>query len=157
MLLRILILLTIVLCLSDTAVHAADELPRFVSLRSDEVNVRAGPGKRYAIQWVYHREGFPVEIVQEFDHWRKIRDAEGSIGWIHKHMLSGTRMALVMEEARALRRSPDAEAAALLMAEPGVVGTVMECEADWCRLQVESRKGWMRKAHLWGVYDEEEF
>ncbi len=132
-------------------------LPRFASLRSDEVNVRAGPGQRYAIKWIYRRDGLPVEIMQEFDDWREVRDFEGATGWVHKQMLSPARTAVVMNEPHPLRRSPDKDAPALLMAEPGVVGRLMECARAWCRLQIASRKGWMPREHLWGMYDEEEF
>ena len=146
------------LCCTATYAKDSSPLPRFASLRSDEVNVRIGPGKRYAISWVYHREGFPVEIIQEFDHWRKIRDFEGDTGWIYKNMLSsGKRAALVIDKPHPLRRSPDNDSPALLIAEPGVIGQLIECVSTWCRLQINSRKGWMPKAHLWGVYDDEEF
>lgn len=151
------IFLATLLCCGAGDVMAGEHLPRFAALRSDEVNVRSGPGKRYAIQWVYRREGFPVEIVQEFDQWYEIRDFEGAAGWVHKHMLSGERTALVLDTPRPLRRMPDEASPPLLLAEPGVTGHLLECAQAWCRLQISSRKGWMPKAHLWGVYDEEEF
>jgi SH3-like domain-containing protein len=132
-------------------------LPRFVSLKSDEINVRVGPGTRYPISWVFKKENYPVEIIQEFDQWREIRDHEGAIGWVNKGMLQGKRMVLVTGDVRTMRRAPEQNAAAILRAEPGVMGQLIECQKDWCRVQIDSRKGWLPKAHIWGVYPKEEF
>jgi SH3-like domain-containing protein len=128
-------------------------IPRFVSLKAEEVNVRTGPGTRYPIQWIYRRQGMPVEVVEEFDYWRKIRDIEGTSGWVHKSMLDGRRHALVKgKEARTVRLAPEAAAKPLLKVEPMVTARLVECTKDWCRLQISGRKGWMEKKHLWGVY-----
>lgn len=132
-------------------------IPRFVSLRSEEVNVRTGPGERYPISWVYRREGLPVEIIEEFDHWRKVRDYEGSEGWIHKSMLEGTRVALITNKTRTLYYSPDDSSPPLMRAQPLVTGKLIACTQDWCRLQIEGRKGWIKKTQIWGVYKQEEF
>ena len=152
------------LCLSGAGARAGDDqdvgglpVPRFVSLRSNEVNMRVGPGARYSINWVYHREDLPVEIVQEFDQWREIRDSEGTLGWVHKQMVQGKRTAVIMGKLGTLRRSPDEHAGAVLRAEPGVIGKLLECEKEWCRVQIAARKGWIEKAHIWGVYAKEEF
>jgi SH3-like domain-containing protein len=132
-------------------------VPRFVSLRSGDVNMRAGPGTRYIINWVYKREGLPVEIIEEFDQWRQIRDSEGTVGWVHKQMLQGKRTAVIVRGIGVLRRTPEDHAGAILRAEPGVTGRLLECERDWCRMQISGRKGWIDKAHIWGVYPKEEF
>lgn len=132
-------------------------LPRFVSLRSNEVNMRVGPGTRYPINWVYHREGLPVEIIQESDQWREIRDAEGTTGWVHKQMLQGKRTAVITGKIAVLRRTPDSKASPALRAEPGVIGKLITCEKEWCRLQIASRKGWVPKTSIFGAYKKEEF
>jgi SH3-like domain-containing protein len=157
------LLLTLSLLFAPFA-YAQDEedanglpVPRFVSLRSDEVNMRVGPGARYNINWVYKREGLPVEIIEEFDQWRQIRDSEGTVGWVHKQMLQGKRMAVITHGVGALRRAPEERSGAILRAEPGVIGRLMECEKDWCRMQIAGRKGWIEKTHIWGVYPKEEF
>jgi SH3-like domain-containing protein len=150
-------------CFAAPAFAAREEetaklpLPRFVSLRSAEVNMRVGPGTRYSISWVYRREGLPVEVTQEFDQWRQIRDAEGATGWVHKQMLQGKRTAVVVGKVAVLRRSPEANANPALRAEPGVIGRVLACEKEWCRLQIEGRKAWIEKKHIFGVYKKEEF
>ncbi len=96
-------------------------LPRFASLDSSEVNLRAGPGKDYPILWVYQRKGLPVEIIQEFDTWRRIRDRDGTVGWVQQNLLSGKRGALVIDEARTLRTDPTGGAKAVAILQPGVV------------------------------------
>lgn len=152
------------LLLMSNAVHAEDEqdvsglpVPRFVSLRSGDVNMRVGPGTRYSINWVYKREGLPVEIIQEFDQWREIRDSEGTVGWVHKQMLQGKRTAIVVGGIGVLRRNPEEHGGPLLRMEAGVTGRLLECEKDWCRMQIAGRKGWIQKSHIWGAYSKEEF
>ena len=106
-------LLAVLLAIAAGPAAADDRLPvpRFVTLKGDEVNVRAGPGRRYPINWVFLRRSMPVEVVAEFDTWRKIRDFEGIEGWVHQSLLSGRRGALILGDGlRDLRRSPDPEA-----------------------------------------------
>ncbi len=76
-------------------------MPRFVSLKSDKVNVRAGPTKDHDVTWVYTRSGLPVEITAEFENWRRIRDWEGAEGWVYHSLLSGRRTALVAPSRKA--------------------------------------------------------
>lgn len=133
-------------------------IPRFVSLKNAETNVRTGPGQRYPIAWVYRREDMPVEVIEEFDLWRKIRDVEGTTGWVHKAMLDGKRNALLKsKEAHSIRLAPEAKAKAILKAEPMVIVRLVECDKEWCRVQISGRKGWIEKKYLWGVYKEEVF
>lgn len=161
------LLLTLALMLLAAPAMAAPEpsilnpsgqpIPRFVSLKYDEINVRVGPGKRYPISWVYHRQHWPVEVIEEFAHWRKIRDFEGASGWVHKGALDGTRTALVMDKPQNLYAGPDATSGTVMRAAPMVSGILKECIPDWCRLEIQGRKGWIRKADIWGVTREEVF
>ncbi len=132
-------------------------LPRFVSLRASEVNVRTGPGVRYPVDWVFHRHGLPVEIVAEFDTWRKIRDAEGTEGWVHQSLLSGKRTVQIIGKTRSLRRKPSGDAKPVATAEANVVGKLLACpeKSDWCRLRLGAFEGWMRRNAFWGVYPDE--
>jgi SH3-like domain-containing protein len=127
-------------------------LPRFVSLRAAEVNLRTGPGVRYPIDWVYHRRGLPVEVIDEFETWRRIRDHEGTTGWVHQSMLDGRRSILVNREASLLRRRPGPDAPAVALLEPGVIARVEGCEGAWCRVTVERHAGWLRRAQVYGLY-----
>lgn len=118
--------------------------------------MRKGPGTRYPIEWVYRRDRLPVEIIEEFDHWRQIRDADGSIGWLHKTMLSGERTVLIKGNSPvALREDPQEDAEVVARLEAGVIAPLLECEKDWCRLEVKQHKGWLPKKLLYGVYDKE--
>lgn len=132
-------------------------VPRFVSLKSDFINVRVGPGKRYPIRWIYTRKHYPVEIIEEFAHWRKIRDANGDGGWIHKSLISSMRTAIVMDKAHYLYSRPNATSAPVLRASAGVIGALLSCNSDWCLMQIKDYDGWIRKTDIWGVTREEVF
>ena len=132
-------------------------IPRFVSLKSDKVFVRTGPALRYPIKWVFIKEGLPVEIVQEFDTWRKIRDLDGEEGWVHQSLISGTRNALVIrEKGGVLVRKPTFGARVLAMLEPKVIVSLGQCSGAWCAVEAGDYKGWMTRKSLWGVYQDEE-
>ena len=145
---------------SETIVDAAEiegklPVPRFVSLHADKVNLRTGPGRRYPIEWILTRKDLPVEIVAEFDHWRRIRDYEGTEGWVHERMLEGKRDVVVTGGIRALRRQPDGNSATVARAEPGVVARLLECQGPWCRIDAGSATGWIRRNEIWGVLPNE--
>ncbi len=129
-------------------------LPRFVSLRADEVNMRIGPGVRYPVDWVYKRQNLPVEIIAEFGTWRKIRDGQGTQGWVHQSMLSGRRTLLITGQVRTIRAKPDTASPPIARAEPGVVGELLQCDdgAGWCKVKVGGHEGWLRRAEFWGAY-----
>lgn len=131
-------------------------LPRFVSLRAAEVNLRAGPGTRYPIDWVYRRSGMPVEIIDEFDTWRRIRDWQGTEGWIHQSMVQGRRSVLITGQLRTLRRKPEAEAPGVAQLEAGVVGTLEGCRGDWCEIAAGGYSGWLPRNTFYGLYPGEE-
>ena len=157
-------------------------VPRFVSIKSGQANVRVGPGRDYRVDWVYTRPGLPVEVVAEFDNWRRIRDAEGTEGWIFGALLSGRRTAIAAPwlsnvEAGAapdgtpasaatsavltLRRGPSGDSRPVASIEPGVVGSIEDCDGDWCRFEPLSAKGevagYLRQIELFGAYPGERF
>lgn len=130
-------------------------IPRYVTLRAREVNVRAGPGVRYPIDWVYQRENLPVEVIAEFDTWRKIRDPDGVEGWVHQQMLSGRRTVVVIGGDRLLRRKPEPGAPPVARLETGVIGWLDGCRRDWCEIEVAGLDGWIERSHIWGVRADE--
>jgi SH3-like domain-containing protein len=130
-------------------------LPRYVSLRSDEVNLRTGPGVRYPVDWVLQRKHMPVEILAEYENWRKIRDWQGTEGWVHQSMLSGRRYAIVTGDIRALHRQAEPNSPAVARLEPGVVAQIMECKDQWCRVDANGFKGWLTRSEFWGAYPNE--
>src|SRR5271167_358469 len=106
---------------SAAEAEPGERLPRFVSLRSDQVNLRVGPGENYPIQWVLTRKEMPVEIIKEFEHWRMIHDWQGTEGWVHERMLTGKRAVVIKGGVRTLHRQPDPASPAVARAQPGVI------------------------------------
>ncbi|MDB5525251.1 MAG: hypothetical protein JWM58_3014 [Rhizobium sp.] len=139
-------------------------LPRFVSLKAKKINLRVGPGKDYAVSWLYMKSGLPVEIIQEYDNWRRIRDAEGAEGWVFHSMLSGDRSAIaapwmktkgdVFVNMRADARDTGSVVARL---EPGVVIKLDECNGEWCHAEAKGADGWINQGEIWGAYPGEAF
>ena len=132
-------------------------LPRFAALRTDDVNMRTGPGTRYPIDWVYKRRDLPVLIEREFEVWRLVRDAEGIKGWVHGATLVGRRTAVVAEtptHAEAVLRNDGKDTATpVARLKPGVILRLRSCEAtsDWCQAQIGDYRGWIRRADIWGL------
>lgn len=128
------------------------DVPRFVSLRADEVNLRTGPGLRYPIEWVYKRQDLPVEVIDEFEAWRRIRDWDGTVGWVHGAMLQSKRTVRVIgSDARLLRAGPDGGSDGVALVQPGVIGELDRCEGEWCRLAVADYVGWLPRAAIYGA------
>lgn len=136
---------------SDGVKRTGLPLPRFASLRAGKVNLRAGPGVRYPVEWVYQRRGLPVMITAEFDAWRKIRDWRGTVGWVHRSMLSGKRAVIVTAREVVLRRKPQEAAPAVARAASGVIARVLSCDKTWCRIEAGGLRGWARRSQLWGT------
>jgi SH3-like domain-containing protein len=133
------------------------KVPRFVSLDADKVNLRTGPGQRYPIDWVLTRRDMPVEIIAQFENWRRIRQWDGTIGWVQQNLLTGKRHCIVAKgDTKPVHSQPDPASALVARAEPGVIGRLTECRAAWCRIETQSVSGWMRRADLWGVYPDEQ-
>jgi SH3-like domain-containing protein len=128
-------------------------LPRWASLRSDEVNLRRGPGTRYPIDWEYHRRDLPVQIEREFEEWRLVQDQDGVKGWVHEATLSDRRGFIVTGTERVLRDDASDTGAAVALLKPGVVGRIRRCEANsaWCEVQVTDYRGWLKRDEFWGT------
>jgi SH3-like domain-containing protein len=130
-------------------------VPRFASLRAKEVNVHVGPGTQYPIEWKLVKTSLPVEIIAEFDTWRKIRDWQGTEGWVHKSLLSGRRTVIVIGEIRNLYKKATTAAPIVARLQPGVVAKVLECDNTWCRIDANRYRGWIERKMIWGVYPQE--
>ncbi|MBX9700136.1 MAG: hypothetical protein K2X74_11915, partial [Acetobacteraceae bacterium] len=133
-------------------------LPRYASLGSNQVNLRVGPDLRYPIEWTYQRKDLPVQIIDEHQLWRRIRDPEGTEGWVQRPLLTSRRSFLVPAGAeRVLRRRPEEGATEVARLRPGVVGRLRKCEAGstWCEVQVGDYRGWLKRAEIWGVAADE--
>jgi len=137
-------------------------IPRFVSLKSGKANMRVGPGARFAVDWQYVKQGLPMEIIQEFDNWRKVRDSEGNEGWMLHSLLSGKRTAIInpWEDDKSkgmadLKSKAEPNSDTIAKIEPGVVAEVDYCNEQWCHVTFENRDGYISKANIWGVYPDE--
>jgi SH3-like domain-containing protein len=134
-------------------------VPRFVSLKSDKVNMHIGPAKTYEVKWLYQRAGLPVEVTAEFETWRRIRDADGTEGWVYHSLLSGRRTGLVTTKAAhelvPLYDKPDAGSTVTAKLERGVVTTVKRCTEGWCLVSGRGFEGYVQQVRLWGVYPNE--
>ncbi len=137
-------------------------LPRFVSLKSARVNSRVGPGVNYSVDWMYTKAGLPMEIVQEYDTWRRVRDADGSEGWINQSLLSGKRTAIVAPWQRGkktqinLLDDKDKNATVIAVVEPGVIGKIKSCDGQWCEMTLGGHTGWLSQSQVWGAYPGEQ-
>jgi SH3-like domain-containing protein len=132
-------------------------VPRFVTLRADEANMRTGPGEQYPIKWIYQRPGLPLEIIGEYHHWRHVRDWQGTDGWMHGSMLTGHRAAVVTGTVQPLHAGTDESAPVTAEVEASVVVQLRRCPEGmaWCEVQVGKVNGWIPRTDLWGVYDAE--
>lgn len=130
-------------------------LPRFVSMKASEGNVRRGPSLTHRIDWVFKRRDLPLQITAEHGHWRRVEDRDGAGGWIHYSLLSGTRTVMVEKDMLEIFRKPDPTTLTIAHLELGVVARVDECNPGWCRIAAGGYRGWAEKQHLWGVKPEE--
>jgi len=146
--------LALMICWEATACAASGveaPLPYFAALHADKVNLRAGPGDRYPIEWIYIRRDWPVEVIAHFDHWRRVRDWEGTEGWVHEKMLTSQREVVVTGAIHGLRQGPDPTAGLIARVEPGVMAKLDGCRGDWCQIAAGEITGWVQRSEIWGV------
>ncbi len=130
-------------------------IPRYVSLKTDEGNVRRGPSLSHRIDWVFKRRNMPLEVTGEHGHWRRVQDRDGQGGWVHYSLLSGVRHVIIEQDLTPLRVKPGGDAEVNAYAEAGVVARLETCSLDWCKVTTTGGRGWVQKAALWGVAPEE--
>jgi SH3-like domain-containing protein len=163
---RVAVTAPVALLLTISAVQAgggpttgALPVPRFVSIKADRVNVRGGPDKDHDVAWIYTRVGWPVEITAEFEDWRRIRDSDGTEGWVYHSLLSGKRTAAVQMKSKtdlaALYAKPDDKSTVTAQLQVGVLGTIKHCTGTWCEIAGDGFDGWIQQNELWGVYPDE--
>ena len=130
-------------------------IPRYVSLKVKEANVRRGPSTSHKIDWIYKRKNMPLEIYGEYENWRRVRDFEGLGGWVHYTLLSGNRFVLVERELLEMKLLPSIDAQVIAKLPQHNIATLDKCDKDWCRISDDGYKGWVPKNSIWGVYDSE--
>ncbi|CUH79448.1 SH3 domain-containing protein [Tropicibacter naphthalenivorans] len=126
-------------------------LPRYVSMKASEGNVRRGPSLTHRIDWVFKRRDMPLEITAEHGHWRRVRDRDGAGGWVHYSLLSGVRTVIVEQDLLSLYARPDPDSAVQARLELGVIARLGACTPEWCEIEAGGYDGWAPKSRLWGV------
>ncbi len=139
------------------AAEPAPKIPRFEALKTDDTNMRKGPGQRYPIEWVYQRRDLPMEIEREYDVWRYVRDPDGLEGWVHEVTLADRRTFMVTNKDAILRSDAKDTASAVAVLKVGVIGRLRECDAgsQWCQVQAGGYKGYLRRDQVWGLLPDE--
>ena len=126
-------------------------LPRFVSVKSNKVNVRRGPNSTYQIDWVYTRSGVPLKVIAEYENWRKIEDFQGEGGWVHSRLLSGTRFVIFKKNRTLLKRKPNERSPALAVIKQGVIAKLLVKNQNWSEISVQGYSGWIPNLSVWGT------
>lgn len=140
---------------SNRASQTKLPLPRFVCIKATVANMHVGPGNNYPVEWKYMRQYLPVEVIAEFEHWRQVRDMQGTVGWFHKSLLSSKRFVIVQQKVANLYTGPDLQSPVLATVEPGVVAKINECFNNMCKVDIQGVKGWIKRDFLFGVYPDE--
>ncbi len=131
-------------------------VPRWVTVKAERVNVRRGPSREHDVLWTYVKPGTPVEVIAEYDSWRRIRDADGGTGWVTAALLDGRRNVVVTGRVNtAILGRPKADAEAIAFAQPGVVAKLLGCAGEWCEISTRGYDGYVARDRLWGVYEGE--
>lgn len=147
-----------VLLLAKTGRNTGLPVPRFVSLKKSEANMRIGPGEDYSVKWVYQRRNLPMEVIGEHELWRQVRDRDGDEGWIHSSLLAGRRYGVITSRNVRLLKKPGARSVTVIAyIHPDVVVRLLACSPAWCRIQAQGYKGWVERRHLWGLHNGEIF
>ena len=133
-------------------------IPRFATIKSNEVNARTGPAIKCPIEWVFIKKGEPIEIIAEYEHWRNIRDINGEGGWVHLSLLSTKRAVIIIsKEAVPLTKSPTSNSKVVAIISTNVRCQLNKCKDNWCRVKYKHYEGWLPRKVLWGVYKDEKF
>lgn len=149
--------LLICTCLGGMCIAADNDFnTRFATIRNNQVNMRTGPGEKYPIKWVYQEKHFPVEIIDEYELWRQVKEIDGTTGWIHRTQLSSARYGLILEDTT-LTHKPNDTSKVVAIAGKGTIGKILKCpqKSDFCQLDFDKAKGWTRKSNFYGVYANE--
>ncbi|MGN6121849.1 MAG: SH3 domain-containing protein [Sphingomonas oligoaromativorans] len=142
---------------AEAASNQVRQTPYWGSISAGQARMRTGPGRNYPASWLYQRQGLPVQVIEVYPGWRKIRDPDGTEGWMIGNLVSDQRTGMVKGGVAELRDRPDPGSKVVWRAEPGVIGRLSKCAAGWCKFDVQGRGGYLEEARLWGVGPGETF
>lgn len=153
---KLIVLILCALCVCVCMAADNDFTQRFATLRNNQVNMRTGPGEKYPIKWVYKEKHFPVEIIDEYELWRQVKEIDGTTGWIHRTQLSSARYGLILEDTT-ITHKPNDTSKVVAITGKGTIGKILKCpkKSDFCQLDFDKVKGWTRKSNFYGVYANE--
>ena len=142
---------------ADIGQETGLEIPRYVSLKSNDANIRVGPSKNYPIEIKYIKKNYPLKIIEEYQNWRKVVDFKKNIGWIHKSLISGNRTGIIQAIDKTPKLFNTLDGKIIGEIGEGNIVHLDKCKIDWCLVSIENFKGWMNKKYIWGVEDKEVF
>ena len=128
----------------------ANENKKFLSLKKNEANVRVGPSRDYPIKYTYKKKYLPLEILDKFENWKKIKDFENNSGWIHTSLLSKKKSAINIKNNSILYKKPTIFSEPIAKLEAGRLMIIKKCKKNWCKVNSSSFEGWILKNSLWG-------
>jgi SH3-like domain-containing protein len=131
---------------------------RFVTTKSSEVNVRKGPGAKFPVEWIFVKKAEPLEVVEENEQWRFVRDVRGDVGWVHSSLLSKKRSVIINKESDCgLKKSPAYTSRTIANLSPGMRCALNKCKSDWCKITCDNYTGWIEKKNIWGIFNSAEY
>ena len=136
---------------ADVGTETGLEIPRYVSLKSNDANIRVGPSKNYPIVIKYIKKNYPLKIIEEYQEWRKVEDFKKNIGWIHKSLISGNRTGLILTSNNNIELLNTLGGKVVGKIGHGNIVKIEKCKIDWCFIEINSFKGWINKKYIWGV------
>jgi SH3-like domain-containing protein len=154
---RIVIALLLLAALDTGAAAAPEKILRYVSQRTDKAYLREGPTYDHKVLWVYRHRGYPYAVLAQFDVWRRVRAADGAVGWMAASMLSDQRTVLVTGKGRAKLFEKPEGGKLVALADPGAVARLVACAPNACHVRGEDVDGWISKTRIWGVEPDEVF
>ena len=131
------------------------EIPRYVSLKSNDANIRVGPSKKYPIVLKYTIKNYPLKVLEEYEEWRRVEDFKQNTGWIHKSLITGKRTGIILSDEKNVKL--------LNTLNGNVIGEIgkrnivylEKCKINWCLVSLGNFNGWMDKKYIWGVKQNE--
>ena len=124
----------------------------FRTLRNDKTNLRLGPSFEYPIKIFYKKKFLPVLIQEKFGNFRKIRDHENNVGWIHVSQLSKKKAAIVVDGDLIMFKNPTIYSNPIVALKEGRLVKIHKCRKKWCKIKSGDFKGWVKNKNLWGLF-----